>query len=97
MNNLLTEGKIVSISEPRSVKTKMGRIAEVADAMISDDTGQIKLSLWDDQINLVKQGDNITVEKGYTKEYRGEIILCIPKIGKLTINSHQLITNPTVG
>ncbi len=83
MNDLFIEGKIVSITEPRLVNTKAGSTSEVADAVISDDTGQIKLSLWDDQIKHVKEGDNVTVDKGYMREYRGEIILCVPKSGKI--------------
>lgn len=83
MNDLLIEGKIVSITQPRLVNTKTGSTAEVADAVISDDTGQIKLSLWDDQIKHVKEGDSVAIDKGYTKEYRGEIILCVPKSGKI--------------
>jgi replication factor A1 len=78
MNDLLIEGKILSIAEPRTVNLKKGGIAQVADAIISDETGTIKLPLWNDQIN------SIYVDKGYTKEYHGEIILCISKNGTLT-------------
>jgi replication factor A1 len=42
-----------------------------------------KFSLWDDQIKLVKEGDNVTIDKGYTREYRGEIILCVPRSARL--------------
>jgi replication factor A1 len=84
MNGLLIEGKVGSITKPRTVNTKTGGIAQVADAIISDETKSIKLYLWDNQINSINEGDNISIEKGYTKEYQGEIILYIPKNGKLT-------------
>jgi replication factor A1 len=76
--------KILSITEPRTVNLKTGSTARVADAIISDETGSIKLSLWDNQINSICDGDNISIEKGYTKEYRREIILCVSKDGTLT-------------
>lgn len=86
MENLLIEGKIVSITEPQSVITPYGP-ALVADAMLLDTTGRIKLSLWDDLINMVKQGNNITIENGYTRDYRDEIVLDISKSrGKIYVN-----------
>jgi hypothetical protein len=33
--------------------------AQVIDAIITNETGSIKLPLWNDQINVVKQGDKI--------------------------------------
>jgi replication factor A1 len=50
---------------------------------VSDETGSIKLSLWDDQINLVKDGDDVTIENGYTQSFRGENSLNIGRYGKL--------------
>jgi replication factor A1 len=83
MNDLSIEGKFDTIKEPRAVNLGTVGTARVADAIISDETGQIRLGLWDDQINLVRQGDNITIDKGYT-EFLGEVILCVPRSGKIS-------------
>lgn len=83
MRGVNVEGKIDSVTEPRSVNLRTGGTAQVADALISDETGQIKLSLWDDQINLVKQGDNVAIENGYTQAFRGENSLNIGRYGKI--------------
>ena len=74
---------IDSISEPRTVNLRAGGTAQVADAIISDETGNIKLSLWDDQIRSVKEGDMISIENGYTQSFRGENSLNIGRYGKL--------------
>jgi replication factor A1 len=74
---------IDSISEPRTVNLRAGGTAQVADAIISDETGNIKLSLWDDQIKSVKQGDMISIENGYTQSFRGENSLSIGRYGRL--------------
>ena len=66
------EGVIESISEPRTVNLKTGGQAQVADAMLKDETGQIKLSLWDAQIKMVKQGSKVKIENGYISTFRGE-------------------------
>lgn len=84
MNDLIIEGKIDNISEPRTVDLKTGGTAQVADAIISDETGSIKLSLWNDRINSIKVGDSVIIGNGYTKEYHVEITLNVSKNGALT-------------
>ena len=79
------EGTIESISEPRTVNLKAGGQAQVADAIIKDETGQIKLTLWDAQIKLVKPGSKVTVENGYINSFKGENSLNIGKYGKLNV------------
>jgi replication factor A1 len=79
------EGTIESISEPRTVNLKAGGQAQVADAIIKDETGQIKLTLWDAQIKMVKTGSKVTVENGYINSFKGENSLNVGKYGKLNI------------
>ena len=77
------EGKIESIAEPRTVNLRGGGTARVADAVITDDSGSIKLSLWDDQIDMVQEGDMVVIENGYTQAFRGDNSLNIGRYGKL--------------
>jgi replication factor A1 len=83
MRGINVKGKIDSIKEPRTVNLRNGETAQVADAILSDDTGNIKLSLWNDQINMVTEGDEVSVENGYTQSFRGENSLNIGRYGKL--------------
>jgi len=79
------EGTIESVSEPRTVNLKAGGQAQVADAILKDETGQIKLTLWDAQIKMVKAGSKVTVENGYINSFKGENSLNVGKYGKLNI------------
>ena len=79
------EGTIESISEPRTVNLKTGGQAQVADAVLKDETGQIKLTLWDAQIKMVKPGSKIKIENGYISTFRGENSLNVGKYGKLEV------------
>ncbi|MDE1724741.1 MAG: DNA-binding protein [Thaumarchaeota archaeon] len=79
------EGVIESINEPRTVNLKTGGQAQVADAMLKDETGQIKLSLWDAQIKMVKKGSRVRIENGYISTFRGENSLNVGKFGKLVV------------
>ncbi len=83
MRNVNVTGRVESISEPRTVNLRTGGTAQVADAFLSDDTGRIKLYLWDDQIEMVGEGDEISIENGYTQAFRGENSLNIGRYGKL--------------
>jgi len=83
MRGVNVKVRIDSISEPRSVNLRTGGQAKVADAQVSDETGVIKLSLWDDQISMIEEGDMVVIENGYTHAYRGENNLNIGKYGKL--------------
>jgi len=85
MRRVDAEGEVADISEPRTVNLRTGGQARVAEADLRDDTGTIKLSLWDDQIDMVKIGARVKVENGYTNSFRGEIRLNVGRYGKLSI------------
>lgn len=68
------EGTVVEVGEPREVRTRFGP-KRVADAIIEDDTGRIKLSLWEDNIDKVKQGQKITLAGCYVTEWNGTLQL----------------------
>ena len=85
MRHVTVEGTVESITEPRTVNLRAGGSAQVADATIADNSGKIKLSLWDDQIKMIKEGDKILIENGYTQAFRGENSLNIGRYGKLTV------------
>ncbi len=84
MSNVTVEGKVIDISEPRQVNTRYGP-KQVADAEIEDDSGQIKLSLWEDQIKSIAIGDMVTVSGAYITVFRDQIQLNIPRSGKLEV------------
>jgi ssDNA-binding replication factor A large subunit len=79
------EGTIDTVSEPRTVNLRTGGQAQVADAMLKDDTGQIKLTLWDAQIKMVKPGSKVRIENGYITSFKGENSLNVGKYGKLSV------------
>jgi replication factor A1 len=58
---------------------------KVATAVIADETGTVKLALWNDQINRVNVNDKVKVENGYVTSFKGEIQLNVGKYGKLTV------------
>ena len=85
MRRIDIEGEITEIPEPRSVNLRTGGQARVADCNLKDDSGSIKLSLWDDQIDAVQVGSNVKIENGYTNSFQGEVRLNVGRYGKLQV------------
>ncbi len=88
MSGINVTGKITEIGEKRLVSTRFGG-AFVAKAVLEDETGKIPLNLWRDQINMVKIGDVIKIENGFSKEFRGQTELNVGSKGKITIISED--------
>ena len=81
------QGKIERKGEIRTVTTKFGE-TKVCDAYLADDSGSIKLTLWADDTEKVKDGDMVSIEGGYTTTFRDEIQLNKGrKDGKLEVTS----------
>ena len=86
MKRVDVEAKVLEVSEPREVQSRYtGQRFRVAEAIITDGTGTIKLVLWNEQIDLVNADDIVRIENGYVKTFRGEIQLNVGRYGKLTV------------
>ncbi|MCW3986557.1 MAG: OB-fold nucleic acid binding domain-containing protein [Candidatus Bathyarchaeota archaeon] len=80
------EAKVLEKTATREVTSRYkNETLRVATAIISDDTGQIKLTLWNDQIEEVNENDTVKIENGYVTSFRGEIQLNVGKYGQLTV------------
>jgi len=83
MKQISLKAKVLEIAKPTLVFTRFGNYASVANALIADDTGTIKLCLWNEQISSVSVGDTIQVENASMSTFRGEKQLRIGKKGTL--------------
>ena len=87
-SDINVQGIIEDKGEPREVKTKYG-MTNVCDSYLKDDTGRIKLTLWGEDIEKVKNGDTVSVQGAYTTTFRNEVQLNVPKKnGKLEVISN---------
>lgn len=84
MSRVNLKAKIIEVTEPRIVLTRYGNYASIAKALIEDETGTIKLCLWNDQIAAVSAGDYVQIENAQATRFRGEKQLSLGKTGSLT-------------
>ena len=87
MRRVQVEAKVLEKSPTREVMSRYKDVVHrVATAIVSDDTGKIKLTLWNEQIGQVNVNDNVKIENGYITTFRGEMQLNVGRYGKLTVN-----------
>ncbi len=67
------------------VYTRFGTEAHISNALIADETGTIRMSLWNQQINMVSRGDSIEIENSKVVSFRGERQLRIGRNGTLSV------------
>lgn len=80
------EVEVVEIGDVREFQ-KFGKPGRVATALAKDDTGTIKLALWNDDVDRVKPGMKVKITNGYVNEFQGEMQLTSGRFGKLEILS----------
>lgn len=89
--NELGTGKVDEISleiidkgDEREVRTRYGG-SRVCDAIGKDETGQVNLALWNEEIDKIEVGIKIKITNGYAKEWRGAPQLSAGRYGKLEV------------
>jgi replication factor A1 len=83
--------KVVSKSEIRNIATgRDGAPHRVCDALVGDETGCVYLTLWDDNIEKINEGDTIKIGNGYVTLFRGNMRLNVGRYGNLEIAKEAL-------
>lgn len=57
MGNVSFTGKVMSVSEIREFPRSDGSLGRVANLMLADETGTVRVALWDETVELVRSGD----------------------------------------
>jgi replication factor A1 len=74
--------KVVSKSEARTVSEGAHT---VVDATVGDETGSVILTLWDDSISQIEEGDTAKITNGYVNLFRGNMRLNIGRYGNMEV------------
>ena len=84
-NNVTVTATVTKKDEPREVVTKFGKRLQVANITLKDETGEIAMSLWGNDINTVNVGDKVEVSNAFVNEFRGAPQLSTGKFGKIKV------------
>ena len=80
-------GKVERKSIPKLVDTKYGASKTVCGAFLKDETGEVRLTLWDSDVERIQNGYTIKIRNGYARPFRGEKYLSSGFYGSIDIIS----------
>tara|TARA_Y100000310_G_scaffold344898_1_gene460324 strand:+ start:1825 stop:2247 length:423 start_codon:yes stop_codon:yes gene_type:complete len=78
---------VLTITNKDSVREfeKFGRSGQVCNLTGKDESGDVKITLWNDDVNKVSLGDKIHITNGWCSEFRGERQVSTGKFGQLEV------------
>lgn len=85
MKGVNLKAEVLEVGGPKPVVTRFGNYATIANATISDETGKIKLCLWNRQITSLSVGDTVQIENARISTFKGERQVRMGKNGVLRV------------
>ena len=86
MKKVNVKAEVLEIPESKIVYTRYGTTASISNALIKDETGSMKMSLWNQQISMVHKGDVIDIKNGKVTWFSGERQLRLGRSGSLCVS-----------
>ncbi len=93
MRNLDLDLKLVELEEARTFVSRQGQEGMVATGIGEDDSGTVKVSIWNENVSKVKKGDQIHIRNGYSRLFRDEVHVSAGMYGKLEVG--DLVEEPS--
>ena len=85
--DVTTVGRVIDIQDIREFKREDGSTGKVRNIVIEDETGKIRVVLWDENATVeIKEGDIVKIVNGYVRENRGVMELNVGRYGKVVVN-----------
>jgi replication factor A1 len=85
MKKVNVEAEVLETPKPSLVYTRYGNSAMVTNAWIADETGKVKLCLWNEQASSIAIGDFIQIKNASVIAFKGERQLCLGKNGTISV------------
>jgi len=85
MKRINLKARVLAISRPQQALTKYNTYVVFANATLTDETGTVKLTLWNGRIKSLSINDIVEIENANVTAYKGETQLKIGRHSKLRI------------
>ena len=93
MQNVNVAARVAQVGEEREFTRRDGSTGRVASVLLEDETGTIRLSLWDDDVDLIgglEIGTIMAVENGYTRLSLGAVGLNAGRNGRIMVDPEDV-------
>ncbi len=81
-DNVSVRVRVISTSEPKIIETRKGP-RRISEAIVGDETGRIKLTLWGKHAGTLREGEAVEVKGAWTTSYRGDVQLNVGYRGSI--------------
>jgi len=85
MKRVNLKARVLAISKPQLALTRYNDYVMLANATLTDETGTIKLTLWNSRTNMLFINNVIEIENANVASYRGELQLRMGRNSKLEV------------
>jgi replication factor A1 len=76
MENVELHVKLINIGESREVTTYSGLKHNIAEGIVTDDSGRIRLTVWNekiDELKVITVGDKLFLKNCFISSFKGEL------------------------
>ena len=80
--------EIIEVPPIRPVITRWGSECYVSNVKIADETGSIRLSLWNQQVDKVRVGDEVELKNCYVSRFAGQLQLRLRRKSIMSVINH---------
>lgn len=91
MRRINLTARIIEVCAPHSIVTRFGNAGVLADSLIEDSTGTVKLVLWGNQVGSVCVGDTVQIVNARVLSFRGEKQVQIGRNGAISVEREHPI------
>ena len=74
--------RVLKTMDPKVVETRKGP-RTISEAVVGDETGRVKMTLWGKHAGTLQEGQTIEVSGAWTTSYRGEVQLNVGYRGEI--------------
>ena len=84
MRRIRIRVKVIEVPPPEQVVARWRGPARVSNIKVADETGMIRLALWNDRVGTVHVGDVVTIKNFHIAKYAGALQLKLGKKGSIS-------------
>jgi len=96
MDNIDLKVRVLEAYKPKIIQTRKGsRI--ISEAIVGDDTGRTKMTLWGKKAGTVEEGDALEIKNAFVTVFKGQAQLNVGKQGEIVkIEDNEVVSKEEV-
>ena len=90
MKKVNLEAEVLEAQEPQLIHTQYGNSVMLANFLISDETGKVKLCLWGEQSKSAVVGDVVQIKNAVVRTFKGERQVSLGRTGTISVRQNKV-------